>query len=171
MNVRPATPGDAAAIAAIHAQGIAERQATFDTEPPSAAEIAERIRAGRGPLLVAELGGAVVGWAGVVPYSDRAAYAGVAEASVYVDREVRAGGVGARLVEELAAAAEQSGLYKLVGKLFTTNAAAIALVEGCGFRRVGVHHNHGRIDGAWRDVVVVERLLGDAARAAGTLEP
>jgi phosphinothricin acetyltransferase len=67
------------------------------------------------------------------------------------------------LLEQLAATASERGLHKLTGKVFTTNAASIELVRACGWREVGVHLRHGRLDGEWRDVLVVERLLGQAA--------
>jgi L-amino acid N-acyltransferase YncA len=154
---------DAVAIAAIYNQGIEERQATFQTFPHGPEDFVERIRDER-PLLVAEVDGDVVAWGAVVAYSDRAAYySGVGEAMLYVERSARRTGIGTRLLDELAAEAERRGLYKLVGKIFTTNAASIALVRALGWREVGVHRRHGRLDGEWRDVLVVERLLGEAA--------
>jgi RimJ/RimL family protein N-acetyltransferase len=70
-------------------------------------------------------------------------------------------GVGTRLVEAVVEAARRQDIYKLVGKVFTTNAASMKLVERCGFRKVGVHRRHGRLDGEWRDVLLVERLLDE----------
>ena len=163
MTVRPAEPRDAAAVAAIYAQGIAERQATFETEPPAAGAVAAWIG---GPLmLVAEEDGALAGWARVLPYSDRCVYDGVGEYTIYLDAAARGRGVGTALLEALCAAAEAAGRYKLVGKLMAGNAASIALARRCGFREVGVHVRHGRLDGAWRDVLIVECLLGPARSA------
>jgi L-amino acid N-acyltransferase YncA len=115
-------------------------------------------------VLVAESAGQVVGFAAVSRYSDRAVYEGVGEATAYVERGARRSGVGAALIDALAEAAEQRGLYKLVGLLFTTNAPSISLLRGRGFRGVGIHRRHGRLEGSWRDVLVLERLLGEAAR-------
>jgi L-amino acid N-acyltransferase YncA len=165
FRVRPARPSDAAAVASIYNQGIAERQATFETRPRGARDVAPRLASSSHPALVAELGDGVIGWAWLTPYSDRAAYAGVAEASLYVRTEARGRGVGTRLAEALATAAERRGFHKLLGKVFTTNAASVRLVRRCGFREVGVHRCHGRLDGEWRDVVLVERLLGPARKA------
>ena len=151
--IRPATTADAPAVAAIYNQGIADRQATFETEPRRPGDLQADL------LLVSERDGRVVGWAAVAAYSDRCVYAGVGEYTIYVDRAARGGGLGRDLLEALAAAARQAGYYKLVGKLFTTNAASIALARRCGFREVGVHERHGRLDGEWRDVLVVERSL------------
>jgi phosphinothricin acetyltransferase len=160
--VRPAAAVDAAAVAAIYNQGIEEREATFETEPRSADHVAHRIA--RGELtLVAERDGEVVGFAAVAPYSGRPAYAGVGEAAVYVGRGDRRAGVGALLLDALAEQAAARGLHKLVGRLFTTNRASISLVRRCGFQEVGVHRRHAKLDGRWRDVLVVELLLGEAA--------
>jgi phosphinothricin acetyltransferase len=113
--------------------------------------------------LVAEREGAVVAWATARPYSDEHAYYdGVREATLYVERDQRRTGLGAAMLEALAREAEADGAYKLVGKVMAENPASIALCERCGFRRVGTHLRHGRLHGEWRDVVVVERLLGDA---------
>jgi phosphinothricin acetyltransferase len=161
-TTRPARPGDAPAIAAIHNQGIEDRVATFETEPRRPGDIAERIEAGE-LMLVAERGGEVLGFASVSPYSTRAVYAGVGEASVYVERAARGGGVGAVLVESMAAAAGERGLHKVVGRLFTDNAASVALFRSHGFSEVGVHRRHAQLDGEWRDVLLVERLVGAAA--------
>jgi L-amino acid N-acyltransferase YncA len=113
---------------------------------------------------VAEVDGEVVAWAAVLPYSDLAPYyAGVGEATMYVERSARRMGLGSRLLTELAEAAERSGFYKLTGKIFTSNGPSIELVTGLGYQEVGIHRRHGRLDGEWKDVLVVELLLGDAA--------
>jgi phosphinothricin acetyltransferase len=154
---------DAAAIAAIYNQGIEERQATFETAPREAADVEPWLAARESPpVLVAEERGAVCGWARIVPYDERAAYAGVGEYGIYVDRGARGRGIGGQLLEALAAEAETHGCWKLIGLLFTDNGPSRALARACGFSDVGVHRRHGRLDGEWRDVVVVERLLGDA---------
>jgi L-amino acid N-acyltransferase YncA len=111
-------------------------------------------------ILVAEHGGRVTAWASVGPYCDRHDYyAGIGEATLYVERAARRAGAGRALLEALAAAAADRGLHKLTGKVFTTNAPSIELVRACGWREVGVHLRHGRVDGEWRDVLVVELLL------------
>jgi L-amino acid N-acyltransferase YncA len=162
-SVRPATRGDVGAIAWIYAQGISERVATFQTRAPRAEEIAAQIAAGA-LIVVAEAGGRVIGWASVRAYDDpHDYYAGVGEATLYVDRAARRGGAGRALLGALADQAERRGYHKLVGKIFTSNEPSIALVKSCGWREVGVHHRHGRLDGVWKDVLMVERLLGDQA--------
>lgn len=160
--IRPATPADAEAIAEIHNHGIDERVATFQTEAQSTDDAVARIENGLGAL-VAEIDGSVVGWAGAAPYERYPYYEGVAEVTVFVAAEARREGVGRTLLEALSARAEEAGRYKLIGKIFTSNEPSVALFRACGYEEVGVHRRHGRLDGEWRDVVVVERLLGDAA--------
>jgi phosphinothricin acetyltransferase len=158
-------PADAAAITAIYNEGIAEREATFETRPRAIEEI-EGWLAGRVPVLVAELGGSVVGFAKIGPYSEREVYAGIGEHGVYVGSAARRHGAGRALLEALAGVAEQAGLYKLTSRIFSTNRASIALHEATGFTTVGVQRHHGQLEGIWRDCVLVERLLGDAAAEA-----
>jgi phosphinothricin acetyltransferase len=160
-ELRAARPADAEAVAAIYNEGIATRMATFETDPRTKTDVEAWLTAGeRLPLLVAEEeDGRVVGWARILAYSDRPAYAGVGEASVYVAEQARGHGLGTRLLRELQAKAAELGYWKLVGKLFTDNAASAAMVRRCGWREVGLHHRHSRLDGEWRDVLVVERVL------------
>jgi L-amino acid N-acyltransferase YncA len=159
-NVRLATRDDAWAIARIYGQGISERGATFQTRIPKAREIVAEISAGR-LMVVAEMGGRIVGWASVGSYDDvHDYYAGVGEATLYVDRKARRRGAGRKLLSALAAESERRGYHKLIGKILTSNEPSVALVRSCGWREVGVHRRHGRLDGEWRDVLVVERLLG-----------
>jgi L-amino acid N-acyltransferase YncA len=164
LHVRPACLADAAAIAAIYNQGIAERIATFETEPRTAQQIAGWLgeRATRYPVVVAERGGTVVAWASAGPYSERACYAGVVEFSIYVERAARGRGAGKATLQGLLDVCEQVGITKLLGKVLVENAASRGLCRVLGFREVGIHRRHGRLDGIWRDVVVVERLLGAA---------
>lgn len=159
-DIRAAQAADAQAIASIYNEGIATRQATFETQLREAPDVEAWLVAGeRLPVLVAEEDGQVLGWARIVAYSDRPVYAGVGEVSVYVTEHARGRGLGRALLEALQHAAEQLGYWKLVGKLFTANEASVAMVRGCGWREVGLHHKHSRLDGEWRDVVLVERLL------------
>ncbi|HXR30838.1 MAG TPA: arsinothricin resistance N-acetyltransferase ArsN1 family A [Solirubrobacterales bacterium] len=159
IEVRSATVGDGEAICAIYNAAIDERNSTFETTLRTAEDFGTRIGDPRFPLLVSVAGNEVIGWAGLAPYSDRQCYAGIGEASVYVDAPARGRGVGTELAKALASAAQRNGFHKMIGKLFTDNVASIRLVERCGFDSVGLHRRHGKLDGAWRDVLVVERLL------------
>lgn len=172
-TIRPARNEDAAAIAAIYNQGIAERGATFETEPRSPEDMAPRLHdSSRFPLLVAEHGPSVVGWAGLSGYRPRACYEGVAEFSIYLDRGARGRGVGRLLLSALIDVASQRGYWKLVSRIFPFNTASRSLCRACGFREVGTYEKHSQLDGQWMDVVIVERLipenLGSAAVAATT---
>jgi phosphinothricin acetyltransferase len=160
--MRAAQESDAAAIAVIYNEGITERQATFETDLRQASDFLARIASNHYPFLVAEVDQQAVGWAAIGPYSERHAYAGVAELSIYVAGIARGRGVGTALCEQLARDAEKRGFYKLLGKLFPTNLPCVKLVKRCGFDTVGLHRRHGRLDGQWRDVLLVEKLLGDA---------
>lgn len=177
MTILPARAADAPAIAEIFNAAIEERVATFETRSQSAEDIRALIRAGELMLVVERApsarpaddrhesrGPKVVGWAKVAPYDPvHDYYSGVGEATLYVASDARRAGIGRALLESLAQDAERRGYYKLVGKIFTSNAPSIALVRACGWREVGVHRRHGRLDGEWKDVLVVERLLGDAS--------
>ncbi len=161
--IRPAHPTDAEAIASIYNRGIEERQATFQTRHHEPGELELKNDQRGGHLLVAEVDGEVAGWAGWVGYDDPADYySGVAECAVYVAPEARSKGVGRELLDGLAAEAAKVGIHKLLAKIFTTNDASIALFRSCGFREVGTHMRHGRLDGEWKDVLLMERLLTEA---------
>jgi L-amino acid N-acyltransferase YncA len=163
LTIRAARPEDAPAIAALYNAGIAERQATFETRPRAPREVEVWFAAGL-PFVVAQDGdGRVVGFARASAYSDRCVYDGVAEHGVYVDAAARGQGLGRRLLEALAAEAERRGLYKLTSRIFTTNGASRAVHRAAGFQEVGIQRRHGRLDGEWKDCVLVERLLGEAA--------
>jgi L-amino acid N-acyltransferase YncA len=169
MTTRLATLRDAAAIARIYNQGIAERIATFETEPRSAAQIEAQLaeKGDRYPTIVVERGGDVLAWAGAGPYRTREAYAGVAEHSVYTAREARGAGAGRAAQDALIREYESLGFWKLVSRIFPKNQASLVLHERAGFRVVGVYRRHGRLAGDWRDCVIVERLLGTAAPTCG----
>jgi L-amino acid N-acyltransferase YncA len=168
VTIRPAAPADCARIADIYNVGIEERSATFETRLRGAPEVARWLEGSRRcPVIVAEGASGVVGWARVGRYSEREAYRGVGECQVYVEPAGRGRGVGTRLLLEICHEAERLGYWKLVGRVFADNRASRALVDRCGFREVGVHLSHGRLDGEWRDVVLVEILLGPAAVSAG----
>jgi len=158
MTSRPAKLEDAGAIARIYNEGIQDRIATFETRPRSA----EDIRAwfdGRHPIVVVEEGNEVVAFAATSSYRPRECYAGIAETSVYVTRSFRRRGAGSFALLALIQAAQQAGFWKLVSRIFPENVASRGLVRELGFREVGVYERHGLLDGQWRDVVIVERLL------------
>jgi L-amino acid N-acyltransferase YncA len=148
-------PGDWPHVAAIYAAGIATRNATFETEVPAWEEWdASHLPEHR---FVAVEGDRVVGWAALTGYSDRCCYRGVADLSVYVDPSAQGRGVGRALLEHLVADAEAAGIWTLQAGVFPENAASLALHRRCGFRVVGTRERIGKLDGVWRDVVLLER--------------
>jgi arsenate reductase (thioredoxin) len=161
LAVRLARADDAPAIARIHNEGIADRVATFETEPRTAAAVAAGIaeKGDRYPTIVVERHGEVVAWASAGAYRDRPAYGGVAEHSVYVARAARGTGAGRAALDGLCREYATRGFWKLVSRIFPENTASLALHARCGFRVVGVYRRHGRLEGEWRDCVIVERLL------------
>jgi L-amino acid N-acyltransferase YncA len=159
VTARFATPEDADAIARIYNDGIEDRVATFETR----LRTGEDVRAwfdGVHPIVVVEDGDGVVAFAAASTYRPRECYAGIAEASVYVAREYRRRGAGRIALEALIQAAKQAGFWKLLSRIFPENSASRGLVRRLGFREVGIYEKHGQLDGEWRDVVIVERLVG-----------
>lgn len=158
MQARRATVNDAEAMARIYSQGIEERIATFETRPRAAQDVRAWFD-GRHPIVVVEEAQTVIAFAATFPYSQRECYAGIAEVSLYVDRGARRRGAGRLAMTALLQAAEEAGLWKLVSRVFVENAASLGLIRSLGFREVGVYEKHGRLDGVWRDVIAVERLI------------
>ena len=148
-------PGDWEAVAQIYREGIAGGEATFETTTPSW----ESWNAAHLPFtrLVARDETGVLGWAALSPVSRRAAYAGVAEVSVYVAEKNRGRGVGSALLERLISESETNGIWTLQAVVFPGNAATLALHKGCGFREVGRRERIGKLHGEWRDTVLLER--------------
>jgi phosphinothricin acetyltransferase len=166
VTTRLATVADAPAIAAIYNEGIEDRVATFETEPRTADQLAQTLKekGARYPTVVAERDGAVIAWASAGAYRSRPAYAGVAEHSVYVARRARGTGAGRAALDALCAAYAERGFWKLVSRIFPENTPSLVLHERCGFRVVGVYERHGKLEGEWRDCVIVEKLLGATER-------
>jgi phosphinothricin acetyltransferase len=164
LKARPAELRDSASIAEIYNQGIDDRVATFETEHRTPELVAELLgaRTYRHPAVVVEDEQRVLGFAWTSEYRPRAAYAGVAEFSVYIVREARGRGVGRLCLEALIREAERRGFWKLVSRIFPENVASRRLCAALGFREVGIYRRHGKLDGRWMDCVIVERLLGES---------
>ena len=149
--------GDWPAVEAIYAEGIATRNATFETRAPTFEEFdASRLAEHR---FVAVDDGRVVGWAALMPVSTRACYRGVAEHSVYVAADARDRGVGRALLERLLESAKEGGIWTIQTSVFPENAATVALHERLGFRVVGRRERIAQLDGAWRDTLLLEGRL------------
>ena len=158
MIPRLATPNDAPFLAAIYNEGIEDRVATFETRPRSHDDVREWFD-GRHPIVVVEDNGQIVAFASTSTYRPRDCYAGIAEVSVYVARKFRRRGAGRVALNELIHQAKAKGFWKLVSRVFPENEASRALIRSLGFREVGIYEKHGKLDGIWRDVVIVELHL------------
>lgn len=159
FTARAAQRPDVPAIVAIYNEGIEDRGATFETEPRTAAQIGKWFETAHAVISVTDGSGQVVGYAVSHPYSDRCCYQGIGEFSVYVRRSHRGQGVGRVAIEALIGAAREKGLWKLLSRVFPENRASLALLAGSGFKEIGMHEKHGKLDGVWRDTVIVERVI------------
>jgi L-amino acid N-acyltransferase YncA len=160
MQTRRARVEDAAAMIAIYNQGIEDRVATFETRPRTIEDVRTWFD-GSHPLVVVENAEQIIAFASTSTYRPRECYAGIAEFSVYVARDARGRGAGRVAMQVLIEAAREAGLWKLVSRIFIENSASRALMLSLGFREVGIYEKHGKLDGVWRDVVIVERLISE----------
>ena len=147
----------------IYNEGIEDRVGTFETRPRSRDDVRAWFD-GVHPIVVVEGNGQVVAFASTSTYRTRDCYAGIAEFSVYVSRAVRGQGAGRVAMDALIAAAAQAGFWKLVSRIFVENTASRSLMARVGFREVGIYEKHGKLDGVWRDAVIVERIIPENAR-------
>lgn len=155
MVIVPLESGDWDQVKEIYLQGIATGQATFETAAPSW----EQWNAAHLPFarLVARQDGNLIGWAALSPVSQRCVYGGVAEVSVYVSASRRRSGVGRKLLQALIDESEQNGLWTVQAGMFPENAGSLALHKSCGFREVGRRQRIGKMNGVWRDTILLER--------------
>ena len=149
------TADDWKQVREIYLEGIATRNATIETEAPDWDEWDANHRPDC--RLVARSDDKVLGWAVLSPVSQRIAYLGVAEESIYVAASARGTGVGKALLAALIKESEEAGVWSLQAGIFPENTASIALHKGVGFREIGVQERKGFLDGVWRDVVLMER--------------
>jgi L-amino acid N-acyltransferase YncA/predicted ester cyclase len=155
FHIGELSPSDAAAVLRIYGEGIAGGRATFATEVPSwedwdAAHLAHS-------RLVARVGDSVAGWAALSLTSKRAAYSGVAEASVYILPEHQGKGIGTVLLDRLIGSSERHGIWSLYGAILAQNTASLALVKKMGFRMIGYREKIARLGSVWKDTILVER--------------
>ena len=164
LAARPASLDDAERIAQIYNEGIEDRVGTFETRPRSADDVRAWFD-GRHPIVVVDVADAgVIAFASTSTYRPRDCYAGIAEFSVYVARTGRGRGAGRVAMRALIDAARDAGYWKLVSRIFIENTASRKLMGAMGFREVGIYEKHGQLDGQWRDVVIVERLIPENVR-------
>jgi L-amino acid N-acyltransferase YncA/DNA-binding transcriptional ArsR family regulator len=155
VQVRAMEDRDFDAVRRIYAEGIATKNATFETIVPSTSALRQKwLPDHRWVALVDE---EVAGWAAILPVSDRACYAGVGETSIYVGAGFRARGVGKVLLHRQVNAADEAGLWTLQTSVFPENRASIALHHSAGFRTLCIRARIAQLDGVWRDTVFLER--------------
>jgi phosphinothricin acetyltransferase len=166
-SIRPATPADIAAITRIYAEAVKHGTASFELEPPDEAEMTRRFRAlldGGYPYLVAELDGAVVGYAYAGPYRPRPAYRFSVEDSIYIDTGAQRRGIGRALLSRLIEEAERRGYRQMIAVIGdSAQTASIALHRALGFRLIGNIENVGFKFDRWLDSVLMQRALGPGA--------
>jgi phosphinothricin acetyltransferase len=166
VRIRPAAIADIAAITRIYAHAVEHGTASFETEPPTEAEMARRqqkLLEKDYPYLVAEVAGAVAGYAYAGPYRDRRAYDWCVEDSVYVATELHHKGIGRLLLTHLIAESEQRGFRQMLGVIGdSANTASVAVHAAVGFRLIGTFQSIGFKHGHWLDTVLMQRALGSA---------
>ncbi|HLW79055.1 MAG TPA: arsinothricin resistance N-acetyltransferase ArsN1 family A [Terriglobia bacterium] len=163
IRIRPARVEDAKEIARIYNQGVQDRAATFENAfvTPEERYLWLVARPEKYPVLVAEVKHTMMGWASLAPYSPRACYSGIAELSIYIDRSLRGHGVGQELMKAMQQAARQKGYHKLIGRVMADNEPGRKLCQVAGWKEVGVHEKHGKLEGEWHDLVLVEYLMAE----------
>ncbi|MCW2841499.1 MAG: sam1 [Aeromicrobium sp.] len=158
-SIRALADDDWADVRRIYADGIATKNATFETEVPPVEVLDAKWLPGH--RWVALVGDRVVGWATLTPTSPRPCYRGVGETSVYVDADAGGRGVGTTLVRHQIAAADKGGLWTLQTSIFPENEASLAIHHAAGFRDVGRRERIAQLDGQWRDTILLERRRPD----------
>jgi phosphinothricin acetyltransferase len=163
LRLRDAALADAPAIARILNQGIEESTSTLETEPKTAAE-REAWLATRGPrhpvIVAVDEAGRIRGWGSLNPFKSRTVYDHVADFSVYVARDARGTGIGTLMLAELERRARAIGYHKMVLAAMPENLAGRRLYTRYGFTVVGTYREQGFRDGVWRDVLLMEKILG-----------
>ncbi|MER5296222.1 N-acetyltransferase family protein [Streptomyces pharetrae] len=156
VTLAPMTDAHADGVLAIYQAGIDEGNATFETAAPTWPAFDEA-KLPEHRFVALDEHGTVLGWVAASRVSDRCAYAGVVEHSVYVHPGARGRGVASALLKALIESAEAAGIWTIQSGVFPENTASIALHERAGFRVIGTRERIGRHHGRWRDVLLLER--------------
>jgi L-amino acid N-acyltransferase YncA len=167
--IRPAAPADIAAITRIYADAVRYGTATFEIEPPDAAEMARRqaaLATSGYPYLVAEIAGAVAGYAYAGPYRARPAYEWSVEDSIYVTPEMHRKGVGGLLLTKLIAQSAERGFRQMIAVIGNSaQIGSIAVHARAGFSHIGTLRSVGFKHSKWLDTVLMQRPLGSGDTA------
>ncbi len=158
IKLREAQPEDASEIARVFNQGVQDQLATFENTfaRPEDRYLWIVARPAKYPVIVAQLKHTLIGWASLGPYSPKPCFSGIAELSIYIDRNYRSHGVGQLLMKALQDAARDRGFYKLIGRIMADNEGSRKLCQAAGWREVGTHHKHATLGNQWHDLVLVE---------------
>ncbi|MFE6905565.1 GNAT family N-acetyltransferase [Streptomyces erythrochromogenes] len=156
VRIEALLPEHAEQVLGIYQAGIGEGNATFEIRAP-AWEAFDKGRLPQHRFVALDDDGAVLGWVAASAVSDRCAYAGVVEHSVYVHPDARGRGVARTLLDALIASTEAAGIWTIQSGIFPENTASLAVHQRAGFRVLGTRERIGRHHGAWRDVVLLER--------------
>ena len=175
VQLRPATTGDARAIATIYNQYIADGNYTMDTVPWSETDVALRLSQlhEREQLFVICAGEQVAGWGIVKRYSERNGYRVSCETSLYLDRQYTGRGLGSHMMRALFDTCQQFGYHHAVARIRAANEASIRFHEQHGFEWVGRQREIGYVNGRWADVVIMQRIFADVGpprHATGSLD-
>jgi L-amino acid N-acyltransferase YncA len=175
MRIEPAQTSDVAEIAAIYAHHVIHGTASFETEPPSEAEMAERlagVQAAGAPWLVArDEGGDMLGYAYASQFRERPAYRYTCENSVYIRHDRRGEGIGRALLALLIVEAERAGFRQMIAVIAGAQPASVRLHAACGFVEAGRMHAVGRKQAHWLDTLYMQRALGEGDATPPLEEP
>jgi L-amino acid N-acyltransferase YncA len=164
VSIRPATSADVPAITRIYAEAVKHGTASFELEPPDETEMSRRMQTlidGGYPYVVAEIGGALAGYAYAGPYRPRPAYRFSVEDSIYIDQSAQRRGVGRVLLEHLIEECERRGFRQMVAVIGdSAQTPSIELHRALGFRMIGAVENVGFKFDRWLDSVLMQRALG-----------
>lgn len=170
MNIRPATPDDAAALLTIYAPYVRDTAVSFEYEVPTVEEFRQRITrfSERYPYWVAEEDGRVLGYAYAHAFHERAAYQWAVETSIYVDENEKRKGIGKHLHDALEEALKQQGILNLNACIAYSEQEdehlthdSIRFHERMGYKKVAHFHLCGKKFGRWYDMVWMEKLIGN----------
>jgi L-amino acid N-acyltransferase YncA len=161
VSIRGAKQEDLIFIQRIYNQGIEDRIATLETEIKDLTYMIDWFEKhqGRYQVIIAEFNEQIVGWASLNSYNPRDAYKGVADLSLYIDRQYRGKGIGGKLIEAIEVIAKKNNFHKIILSTFQFNNLGQGLYRKKGYREVGVFKNQGISDGKFVDVMAMEKLL------------
>jgi phosphinothricin acetyltransferase len=163
LQIRPAREDDAAALCEIFNEAVQDRLDTFDSEPRAVDDQRRSIAAAeqdpKHPILAADVRNWIAGWVALAPYDNRIALNDIGEIFIYVRRSFRSYGVGRQLMRAIQESAAKMGYRKLIGRILATNQDGLILCRATGWREVGRHSAHSRLNGGFHDVMILEYLI------------